>query len=77
MISATASEKREVLQAITFGKPTAEEEGKDLSAYFVETDQWHKIFAGDIDVVYGPKGAGRARSTRFCLVGHPSFSTAE
>ncbi|HEY2484914.1 MAG TPA: hypothetical protein VGI36_07180 [Candidatus Binataceae bacterium] len=60
MISATASEKREVLQAITFGKPTAEEEGKDLSAYFVETDQWHKIFAGDIDVVYGPKGAGKS-----------------
>jgi ATPase subunit of ABC transporter with duplicated ATPase domains len=60
MISATASEKREVLQAITFGKPTAEEEGKDLSGYFVETDQWHKIFAGDIDVVYGPKGAGKS-----------------
>jgi hypothetical protein len=58
--SASAAKKREVLQATTFGKPTAEEEGNLLSAYFVETDQWQSIYAGDIDVVYGPKGAGKS-----------------
>ncbi len=49
-----------MLQAVTFGRPTAEEEGADLSAYFVETDQWQRLFAGDIDVVYGPKGSGKS-----------------
>jgi hypothetical protein len=58
--SASATKKREILQATTFGKPTAEEEGNLLSAYFVETDQWQSIYAGDIDVVYGPKGAGKS-----------------
>src|SRR5580693_3428525 len=58
--SASATKKREVLQATTFGKPTAEEEGNLLSAYFVETDQWQSIYAGDIDVVYGSKGAGKS-----------------
>jgi hypothetical protein len=52
--------KREVLRATTFGKPTAEEESADLSAYFVETDQWQRIFAGDVDVVYGAKGSGKS-----------------
>ena len=41
-------EKRDVLRSTTFGKTIAEEEGVGLSAYFVETEQWQKIFAGDI-----------------------------
>jgi len=53
-------EKRQILQETTFGKPTAEEEGEDLSAYFVETDQWQQLLAGEIDVIYGPKGAGKS-----------------
>lgn len=32
--------KREVLQATTFGERIAEEERGELSSYFVETDQW-------------------------------------
>ena len=55
-----ASEKRQILQETTFGKPTAEEEGADLAAYFVETNQWQQLLAGDIDVVYGPKGSGKS-----------------
>jgi hypothetical protein len=31
-----------------------------LTSYFVETDQWRRIFAGDIDIVYGPKGSGKS-----------------
>ena len=60
MKATEAAEKRKVLQATTFGKPTAEEEGEDLSAYFVETDQWQRLFAGDIDVIYGAKGSGKS-----------------
>jgi hypothetical protein len=53
-------EKREVLKSTTFGKTIAEEEGTGLSSYFVETDQWQRIFAGDIDLVYGTKGSGKS-----------------
>ena len=60
MPSVSATRKREVLQATTFGRPTAEEEGAELSAYFVETDLWQRILAGDIDVVYGAKGSGKS-----------------
>lgn len=52
--------KREVLQTTTFGQRVAEDEGNELSAYFVETDQWQRIFAGEIDIVYGPKGSGKS-----------------
>lgn len=52
--------KREVLQQITFGKRIAEEEAAELSTYFVKTDQWDRIFAGEVDVVYGPKGSGKS-----------------
>jgi hypothetical protein len=52
--------KHEILRSTTFGKTTAEEDGADLGAYFVETDQWQRIFAGDIDVVYGAKGSGKS-----------------
>jgi hypothetical protein len=38
----------------------AEDEIDQLSRYFVETDQWRRIYAGDIDVVFGPKGSGKS-----------------
>lgn len=52
--------KREVLTATTFGKRIAEDEGDALASYFVETDQWRKVFSGEVDVVYGPKGSGKS-----------------
>ncbi len=57
--------KRDVLLASTFGKTIAEDEERDLASYFVETDQWRRIFAGEIDVVYGPKGSGKVPFTAF------------
>ena len=51
-------DKRQVLQNITFGERIAEDEVDELSSYFVETNQWQSIFAGDVDVVYGAKGSG-------------------
>lgn len=50
----------DVLRSSTFGKRTAEEEREQLHAYFVETKQWSRVFSGDIDVVYGPKGSGKS-----------------
>ena len=53
-------DKRQVLQDITFGERIAEDEVDDLSSYFVETNQWQRIFAGEVDIVYGAKGAGKS-----------------
>lgn len=52
--------KHEVLQDITFGRRIAEEERSELDSYFVETDQWRRIFAGEVDIVYGAKGSGKS-----------------
>lgn len=53
-------DKREILKSITFGQRVAEEETDALGTYFVETDNWERLFNGDIDVVYGAKGAGKS-----------------
>lgn len=52
--------KQDVLKATSFGERIAEEEQGLLSSYFVQTDQWQRIFKGDVDVVYGPKGSGKS-----------------
>jgi hypothetical protein len=52
--------KQQILEALTFGARIAEDETDALRSYFVETDQWRRIFAGDVDVVYGPKGSGKS-----------------
>src|SRR5207244_2703977 len=52
--------KREVLQATSFGKQVSEQEVEELSSYFVETEQWRRVFAGEVDVVYGAKGSGKS-----------------
>jgi len=52
--------KQELLASTTFGARVAEEEGEELSAYFVETDQWKRVFSGEVDVIYGPKGSGKS-----------------
>ena len=54
--------KREILQKPTFGSQVAEDEIVHLANYFVETDQWRRIFAGEIDIIYGPKGSGKKRN---------------
>jgi hypothetical protein len=50
----------DVLRPVTFGQRVAEEEGDLLAAYFVETDHWHRLFSDSVDIVYGPKGAGKS-----------------
>lgn len=52
--------KHDLLQKVSFGQRIAEEEVDELARYFVETDQWKRIFSGSVDVVYGPKGSGKS-----------------
>lgn len=64
-----AVKKRDILSASNFGQRIAEEEGEALRLYFVETDQWKRIFSGAIDVVYGAKGSGKS-AIYSLLLGH-------
>lgn len=50
----------EVLRELSFGERVAEEEAAELSRYFVQTEQWRQLFAGEVDVVYGFKGTGKS-----------------
>jgi hypothetical protein len=52
--------KQSVLRDMSFGRRVAEEETDELSSYFVETDQWSKVLSGEVDVIFGPKGAGKS-----------------
>ena len=52
--------RRVVLENLSIGSRVAEDEVDQLASYFVETDQWRRVFAGDVDVVFGAKGAGKS-----------------
>ena len=52
--------KRELLEGASFGERIAEDEVEELARYFVETDQWRRLFSGERDIVYGPKGSGKS-----------------
>lgn len=56
----TIVDKRAVIEDITFGGRTAEEESEQLARYFVETEQWRKVWADEVDVVFAPKGGGKS-----------------
>ncbi|MEV4973429.1 P-loop ATPase, Sll1717 family [Streptomyces scopuliridis] len=49
-----------MLKEFTLGQRVAEDEVDELSTYFVETEQWNRVWRGDVDVVYGPKGSGKS-----------------
>ena len=40
----------------------AEDERRELARYFVETDQWKRIFGGEVDIVRVKRGPVKARS---------------
>jgi hypothetical protein len=52
--------KRDALRRVTFGNQVAEEEQDSLREYFVRTQAWERIYNGEIDIIYGPKGAGKS-----------------
>src|SRR5262245_47542402 len=49
-----------VLRDVRFGERVAEDEVDRLASYFVETDHWRRLFSDQVDIVYGPKGAGKS-----------------
>lgn len=53
-------DKRAIIEDITFGGRTAEDEVEKLSKYFVETEQWRKVWADEVDIVFAPKGGGKS-----------------
>ncbi|MBQ4844563.1 hypothetical protein [Pseudoalteromonas sp. MMG005] len=48
------------LEEVTFGNQVAENEANALSTYFVETQPWKKLFKGEVDIIFGSKGAGKS-----------------
>jgi len=52
--------REQVLIDSEFGSRIAEDELDELRGYFVETEQWRKVLAGDVDIVFGAKGAGKS-----------------
>lgn len=54
------SARARILTKASFGDRIAEEELEQLQNYFVETEQWRKLLAGDIDIVFGAKGSGKS-----------------
>jgi hypothetical protein len=51
---------KRTLEGANFGSRVAEDEGDDLHEYFVKTEQWRKLYGGEVDVVFGAKGAGKS-----------------
>ncbi|MDH0115059.1 hypothetical protein N7379_11280 [Rhizobium pusense] len=55
-----SSDKAKCLRSMTFGNQIAEEERNHLKEYFVQTQAWMRFLNGEVDIVYGPKGAGKS-----------------
>jgi hypothetical protein len=54
------ADSNDVLKVSHFGSRIAEEEVDELHSYFVETEQWRKLFNGEVDIVLGSKGSGKS-----------------
>lgn len=52
--------QKSVLIDANFGSRIAEDEVDELHSYFVETEHWRKLLSGDVDIVFGAKGAGKS-----------------
>ena len=52
--------RRKLLADASFGSRIAEDEVDELHSYFVETEQWRKVIAGEVDIIFGAKGAGKS-----------------
>lgn len=49
-----------MIEDISLGGRTAEEESQHLARYFVETEQWRKVWEDEVDIVFAPKGGGKS-----------------
>lgn len=66
-------DKHRILAETTFGHRVAEDETDALGSYFVETDHWKRIYRGDVDIVYGTKGAGKSALYSLLLLKKSEF----
>lgn len=48
-----------VLEKLTFGASAAENEFRELSGYYLETDQFQRALRGEVRLVVGRKGSGK------------------
>lgn len=55
----TKSDRGNILDQVTCGDPTAENEASGLSQYFLETEGYQKALNGDASVLVGRKGSGK------------------
>lgn len=53
-------DKKVLLSELNFGHRIAEDESAQLQRYFMSTDPYRKVSAGDVDIIYGPKGSGKS-----------------
>lgn len=54
------AKRKDLLTDAVFGSRIAEDEVDELHSYFVETEQWRKVLAGEVDIIFGAKGAGKS-----------------
>jgi molybdopterin-guanine dinucleotide biosynthesis protein len=55
----TAESETSVLDQISFGDPTAENEVANLPNYYVETDEFQRAIRGEVNLLVGRKGTGK------------------
>ena len=56
----TAPLPTNLLEQITLGASSAENESHDLAAYYLETDAYHRALRGEARLVVGRKGSGKS-----------------
>ena len=52
--------KREIITDLNIGSRTAEDEIDRLESYFVETENWRKVWQDEVDIIFAPKGGGKS-----------------
>ncbi len=50
----------DILKATRLGDSVAEIEQNHLKDYFVKTEAWGRLVSGEVDIIYGSKGAGKS-----------------
>lgn len=51
---------REIITDLNIGSRTAEDEVDRLETYFVETENWRKVWQDEVDIIFAPKGGGKS-----------------
>lgn len=54
------STEQDVVVSLSLGSRVAEEERNELASYFVETENWRKVYSGEVDLIFAPKGGGKS-----------------